>query len=125
VSEGRTVLLSSHLLAEVEALCDRVSIVRHGRTVESGSLADLRHLNTTSITVETVRPTAALAATPGVRELISEGTHARFTVDTAQLDGVLRALADLGVVAMNSSRPSLEDIFLRHYEVDTYSVAGK
>ncbi|MCZ4277815.1 ABC transporter ATP-binding protein [Rhodococcoides yunnanense] len=124
VSEGRTVLLSSHMLAEVEALCDRVSIVRNGRTVESGSLVELRHLSTTSITVETVHPTAALASTPGVHELVSDGTHARFAVETAQLDGVLRALADLGVVAMSSSRPTLEDIFLRHYEVDSHSVAG-
>ena len=59
---GRTVLLSSHILAEVEELCDRVTIIRAGNAVESGSLADLRHLTRTSIAVETARPPAGLAS---------------------------------------------------------------
>ncbi|WP_370585423.1 ATP-binding cassette domain-containing protein [Nocardia sp. XZ_19_231] len=124
VSEGRTVLLSTHLLAEVEALCDRVSIVRNGHTVESGSLAELRHLQTTSISVETDRPATALAAVPGVRGLTVDGSHARFEVETVHFDGVLRALADLGVIAMTSSKPTLEEIFLRHYEVAPSAAVG-
>ncbi|MEU4651931.1 ABC transporter ATP-binding protein [Nocardia fluminea] len=124
VAQGRTVLLSSHQLAEVEALCDRVSIVRNGHTVDSGSLAELRHLQTTSISVETDRPATALAAVPGVRGLTVDGSHARFDVETVHFDGVLRALADLGVLAMTSTKPTLEDIFLRHYTVEPDATAG-
>ncbi|MFJ2662775.1 ATP-binding cassette domain-containing protein [Nocardia fluminea] len=124
VAQGRTVLLSSHQLAEVEALCDRVSIVRNGHTVDSGSLAELRHLQTTSISVETDRPATALAAVPGVRGLTVDGRHARFDVETVHFDGVLRALADLGVLAMTSTKPTLEDIFLRHYAVEPDATAG-
>ncbi|MFG2447383.1 ATP-binding cassette domain-containing protein [Nocardia fluminea] len=124
VAQGRTVLLSSHQLAEVEALCDRVSIVRNGHTVDSGSLAELRHLQTTSINVETDRPATALAAVPGVRGLTVDGHHARFDVETVHFDGVLRALADLGVLAMTSTKPTLEDIFLRHYAVEPDATAG-
>ncbi|MBF6301328.1 ABC transporter ATP-binding protein [Nocardia amamiensis] len=114
-SEGRTVLLSSHILAEVEALCDRVSIIRHGRTVESGTLSELRHLTRTTITVETIRPATDLDSVPGVHDLARDGTHARFDVDTTHLDAVLRILAGLGVRSLTSTPPTLEDIFLRHY----------
>ncbi|MGW5924055.1 ABC transporter ATP-binding protein [Nocardia fluminea] len=124
VAQGRTVLLSSHQLAEVEALCDRVSIVRNGHTVDSGSLAELRHLQSTSISVETDRPATALAAVPGVRGLTVDGSHAHFDVETVHFDGVLRALADLGVLAMTSTKPTLEDIFLRHYTVEPDATAG-
>ena len=86
---GRTVLLSSHILAEVEALCDRVSIIRAGKTVETGSLADLRHLTRTAIDVETVREPAGLDALPGVHDLQVDNHRARFDVDTAQLDEAL------------------------------------
>ncbi|APE38321.1 ABC transporter ATP-binding protein [Nocardia mangyaensis] len=123
VAEGRTVLLSSHLLAEVEALCDRVSIVRSGRTVETGTLTELRHLRSTTIDVETERPATALAASTGVRNLIVEDRHVRFEVDTADLDAVLRVLTDLGVVSLASAKPTLEDIFLRHYTSDPASTA--
>ncbi|MDI6098738.1 ABC transporter ATP-binding protein [Actinoplanes sp. NEAU-A12] len=113
--QGRTVLLSSHILAEVEALCDRVSIIRLGRTVESGTLAELRHLTRTSITVETVRPLTGLDALPGVHDVVMENGHARFDVDTAQLDTVVRRLAPLGVRSLTSTPPTLEELFLRHY----------
>lgn len=113
--EGRTVLLSSHILAEVEALCDRVSIIRRGRTVESGTLSELRHLTRTTITVETARPLTGLDAVAGVHDLVRDGTRGRFDVDTAHLDAVTRVLADLGVRSLTSTPPTLEDIFLRHY----------
>jgi ABC-2 type transport system ATP-binding protein len=113
--QGRTVLLSSHILAEVEALCDRVSIIRLGRTVESGTLAELRHLTRTSITVETVRPLVGLDALPGVHDVVVENGHARFDVDTAQLDTVVQRLAPLGVRSLTSTPPTLEELFLRHY----------
>lgn len=113
--EGRTVLLSSHILAEVEALCDRVSIIRHGRTVETGTLTELRHLTRTAVTVETVRPVPGLDTMPGVHDLVVEDSRARFDVDTARLDPILRALTDAGVRSLTSTPPTLEDIFLRHY----------
>ena len=113
--DGRTVLLSSHILAEVEALCDRVSIIRAGRTVESGTLAELRHLTRTSVTVETARPIDGLADLPGVHDPVVEDHHARFDVDTAQLDSTMRHLAGLGIRSLTSQPPTLEELFLRHY----------
>src|SRR5918996_2829796 len=112
---GRTVLLSSHILAEVEALCDRVSIIRAGRTVETGSLADLRHLTRTAIDVETVREPNGLAQLPGVHDLQVDDHRARFDVDTAQLDEALRHISGLGVRTLTSQPPTLEELFLRHY----------
>jgi ABC-2 type transport system ATP-binding protein len=116
--QGRTVLLSSHILAEIEALCDRVSIIRQGRTVESGTLADLRHLTRTSIAVETDQPLTGLDALAGVHDVVIEDHHARFDVDTAQLDAVVRRLAPLGVRSLTSTPPTLEELFLRHYGDD-------
>ena len=114
-SEGRTVLLSSHILAQVEALCERVTIIRLGRTVESGTLFELRHLTRTSITVETEQPVTGVAALPGVHDAMVDGTRARFDVDTTQLDGVVRYLGGLGIRTLTSTPPTLEELFLRHY----------
>src|SRR5688572_2540746 len=111
---GRTVLLSSHILAEVEALCDRVTIIRAGRTVESGSLADLRHLTRTSIAVETARTPAGLRELPGVHDLYVEDHRARFDVDTANLDEAVKTLSAFGVRSLTSTPPTLEELFLRH-----------
>ena len=113
--EGRTVLLSSHILAQVEALCERVTIIRLGRTVESGTLAELRHLTRTSITVETVQRAEEVSALPGVHDAVVDGTRASFDVDTAQLDGVVRYLSERGVRTLTSTPPTLEELFLRHY----------
>jgi ABC-2 type transport system ATP-binding protein len=112
---GRTVLLSSHILAEVEALCERVTIIRAGRTVESGSLADLRHLTRTAIDVETVREPAGLEALAGVHNLQVDDHRARFDVDTREIDEALRHLSALGVRTLTSTPPTLEELFLRHY----------
>jgi ABC-2 type transport system ATP-binding protein len=113
--EGRTVLLSSHILAEVEALCDRVTIIRAGRAVESGTLSDLRHLTRTSVAVETARPPDVLATLEGLHGLQVDGTRARVDVDTARLDEVMRRLAPLGIRSLTSRPPTLEELFLRHY----------
>jgi ABC-2 type transport system ATP-binding protein len=112
---GGTVLLSSHILAEVEALSDRVSIIRAGRTVESGTLTELRHLTRTSVTVETERVPTALHEATGVHDLQLDGTTARLQVDPDHLDGVLRLLTEHGVRALTSSPPTLRELFLRHY----------
>jgi ABC-2 type transport system ATP-binding protein len=111
----RTVLLSSHILAEVEALADRVSIIRAGRIVESGTLADLRHLTRTSITAELASPPDGLLELPGVHDLQVDGTRVHLQVDAASLDGVLRRLTAVGVRSLTSQPPTLEELFLRHY----------
>ncbi|MGX2996263.1 ATP-binding cassette domain-containing protein [Streptomyces sp. JNUCC 64] len=115
---GRTVLLSSHVLSEVEALCDRVSIVRRGRTVESGSLADLRHLTRTSVSAELAAPPDGLDRLPGVHDPRVSGHRVRLQVDTDRLDGVLRALTASGVRSLTASPPTLEELFLRHYQTE-------
>ncbi|MEW1633316.1 ABC transporter ATP-binding protein [Streptomyces sp. NPDC093801] len=112
---GRTVLLSSHLLSEVEALCDRVSIVRAGRTVESGTLAELRHLTRTSITAELAGPPNGVAHLPGVHDVEVRGARVSLQVDTDRLDAVLRALTASGVRSLTATPPTLEELFLRHY----------
>ncbi|HEV8561754.1 MAG TPA: ABC transporter ATP-binding protein [Actinophytocola sp.] len=115
---GRTVLLSSHILAEVEALCDRVSIIRLGRTVETGTLAELRHLTRTAITAELAGTPNGLTALAGVHDLKVDGTRVSFDVDTKDLDQVLRQLTQVGVRSLTSQPPTLEELFLRHYADD-------
>jgi ABC-2 type transport system ATP-binding protein len=115
---GRTVLLSSHILAEVEALCDRVTIIRAGKTVETGTLTELRHLRRTTITAETTSPPEALAQLPGIFGLSVTDHHVRLEADPAQLDSVLTALASLGVRSLTSQPPTLEELFLRHYQTE-------
>jgi ABC-2 type transport system ATP-binding protein len=114
-TEGRTVLLSSHILAEVEALCDRLSIIRQGRVAERGTLDELRHLTRTSITAETERPAESLADLAGAYGIEIHGTHVRFEVDTDHLDLAVRRLGELGVRSLVSHPPTLEELFLRHY----------
>ncbi len=113
---GRTVLLSSHILAEVEALCDRVTIIREGKAVETGSLADLRHLTRTTIQAELSASADGLADLPGVHDLHVHNSHISFNVDSSALQPVLRRLTDVGVRSLVSQPPTLEELFLRHYE---------
>jgi ABC-2 type transport system ATP-binding protein len=112
---GTTVLLSSHILSEVEALCDRVTIIRAGRTVETGALADLRHLTRTAIDAELGGPPPALAGVAGVHDLDVTGDRVRCQVDSDALDEVLRLLTTAGVRSLVSRPPTLEELFLRHY----------
>lgn len=112
---GGTVLLSSHILAEVESLCDRVSIIREGATVESGSLTELRHLTRTSVTAELEGPAPGLAGLEGVHDLVVEHGRVRFEVDTPRTGAALEVLAAAGVRSLAAQPPTLEDLFLRHY----------
>ncbi len=112
----RTVLLSSHILSEVEALCDQFTIIRDGRAVETGTLADLRHLTRTSIRAELAGPADGLADLPGVHHLRTENGRVRFDVDTAALDQALHQLTAVGVRSLVSQPPTLEELFLRHYQ---------
>ena len=114
-AQGRTVLLSSHILAEVEALCDRVSIIRLGRTVQSGSLPEMRHLTRTSITAVLAAPAAGLDGLLGVHDLQVEGSQVRLSVDSEHLVAVVRRLGELGVTSLVSHPPTLEELFLRQY----------
>ena len=114
-AQGRTVLLSSHILAEVEALCDRLSIIRLGRSVQSGTLQEMRHLTRTSITAGLKSSAAGLDTLPGVHGLEVRDSLVRFDVDSDQLDAVVRRLAELGVTSLVSHPPTLEEMFLRHY----------
>ncbi|MET8846525.1 ABC transporter ATP-binding protein [Amycolatopsis sp. NPDC004625] len=116
--QGRTVLLSSHILAEVEALCDKVSIIRNGRTVESGTLAELRHLTRTSITAELAGPPNGLTNLANIHDLKVEGNRVRFDVETRSLDEALRQLTEVGVRSLVSQPPTLEELFLRHYTTE-------
>jgi ABC-2 type transport system ATP-binding protein len=114
--DGATVLLSSHILSEVEQLCDRVSIIRAGRSVESGTLAELRHLTRTEISFSMDGlADDALAGIPGTHDARAENGRASFTVDSDAVTGVLPHLTRLGVRGLTIAPPSLEELFLRHY----------
>ncbi|MFE6899268.1 ATP-binding cassette domain-containing protein [Streptomyces sp. NPDC057717] len=115
---GQTVLLSSHILSEVESLCDRISIIRKGRTVETGSLSELRHLTRTSVTAELASAPNGLAQLPGVHDLDIQGLRVKLQVDSDKLDAVLRSLTGSGVRSLASTPPTLEELFLRHYQDD-------
>src|SRR3712207_6010954 len=114
-SEGVTVLLSSHILAEAEALSDRISIIRAGRVVQSGSLDDLRHLTRTTVIAETALPPSGIGEVPGVHDPQFHDRHVTFDVDSESLDAAVEALAPLGVRSLTAHPPTLEELFLRHY----------
>lgn len=112
---GRTVLLSSHIIAEVEAVADVVTIVRRGRVVEHGGLANLRHLSRTYVTATTRRSVAGIELLPGVDDLDMDDGHVRFSVAGDQLDGVMSFLAERGIRTLTCAPPTLEALFMEHY----------
>lgn len=114
--KGRTVLFSSHVLAEVEALCDRVTIIRKGRVVETGTLAELRHLSHTVISAELEKVPSELAKLPGLKNIQVDGNSVRFDAEPDALDAALRMLCGAGVKSLVSQPPTLEELFLRHYK---------
>ncbi|MEO3826429.1 ABC transporter ATP-binding protein [Actinomadura sp. B10D3] len=115
---GKTILLSSHILAQVEALADRVSIIRSGRIVETGTLTELRHLTRTTVTATTDRDARALADLPGVHDLRTEDGRLRFDVDGDHLADAVRRLGELDVHTLTAHPPTLEQLLLRHYGDD-------
>jgi ABC-2 type transport system ATP-binding protein len=115
---GRTVLLSSHILAQVEKLADRISIIRQGRIVQSGTLAEMRHLTRTTVEADTATPVTGLDRLPGVHDAEVSGTRVRFAVDGAHLDGAIKHLTGFGIRALTSHPPTLEELMLRHYGDD-------
>lgn len=112
---GRTVLLSSHILAQVEVLADRISIIRHGKIVESGTLGELRHLSRTAVTAQTADPVTGLSERAGVHGLREGGGQLSFDVDTQHLPEIMRELSAHDVQALTASPPTLEQLLLRHY----------
>ena len=121
LAQGRTVLLSSHILAQVEKLSDTITIIRHGRVVQSGTLLEMRHLNRTHVEARTLRPATALDALPGVHDLRVESAAGggsdiiRFAVDPEDLDEAIRHLSALGIDTLTCNPPTLEELMLRHY----------
>src|SRR5690625_4202608 len=113
---GATVLLSSHILAETEALCQRVTIIRAGRVIESGSLDSLRHLHRTSIQADLMRDPGDLTRIPGVADIRYHGTVLHAQVDSASLGELIAVLGAAGVRSLTSRPPTLEELFLRHYD---------
>jgi ABC-2 type transport system ATP-binding protein len=122
--EGKSVLLSSHILAEVEKLCDRVGIIREGKIVESGTLDELRHLTRTFMTVSTTKKVEGLDMLEGVHHLEVVGDEARFQVDSTRIDQVLKSLAQYEIKGLTSTPPTLEELFMRHYGQNTQEVKG-
>jgi ABC-2 type transport system ATP-binding protein len=114
-ARGATVLLSSHILSEVDKLCERVTIIRDGRTVDTGSLAEMRHLSRTAVTAEVHRVPDGLDALPGVDGVRVDGNRVSFRVDPVDLPKVMHVLGDAGITGLVSSPPTLEDLFLRYY----------
>ncbi|WP_077624393.1 ABC transporter ATP-binding protein [Sediminibacillus massiliensis] len=114
--QGKSVLLSSHILSEVEKLCDRVSIIRQGKIIESGSLNELRHLTRTQMLVDTKQPVTGLQDMEGIHELEQTDQGLSFQVDSDKMDVVIKHISQFGIVKLESAPPTLEDLFMRHYE---------
>ncbi|WP_062353660.1 ABC transporter ATP-binding protein [Bacillus kwashiorkori] len=115
-NEGKSVLLSSHILSEVEKLCDRVGIIKEGEIIETGSLAQLRHLTRTHISVETEEPITAIYEMKGVHEVKQIANRLSFQVDAEELSNIMKYIAPYGIVKLENRPPTLEDLFMRHYE---------
>ncbi|GAA2704197.1 hypothetical protein Apa02nite_067490 [Actinoplanes palleronii] len=116
---GKAVLLSSHILSEVEKLCDTVTIIRSGRTVESGTIAELRHLTHTSVSALVAHDPSGLARRAGIHDFTSSRagnmTQVGFSVDNTKMNDVMTALTGLGLHSLTATPPSVEELFMRHY----------
>ncbi|MDO7785918.1 ABC transporter ATP-binding protein [Desulforamulus aquiferis] len=113
---GKSVLLSSHILSEVEKLCDRIGIIRQGKIIETGTLKELRHLTRTSLLVETIEPIAALNDLKGVHDIQEQEQALSLQVDAEELSNVIKHISKFGVIKLESAPPTLEDLFMRHYK---------
>ncbi|QGH33363.1 ATP-binding cassette domain-containing protein [Gracilibacillus salitolerans] len=122
--EGKSVLLSSHILSEVEKLCDRVGIIRQGEMIETGTLDELRHLTRTNIIIETEKSAAALSGQSGIHQFTEESGVYSFQVDPEKLSNVMQKVGELGIKRIESTPPTLEDLFMRHYETDSVAEKG-
>jgi ABC-2 type transport system ATP-binding protein len=121
---GKSVLLSSHILSEVEKLCDRVGIIRQGKIIETGTLQELRHLTRTHLLVETKQPLVDISSLKGVHEIEQKDAAVSFQVDSEELANVMKHVSGFGLIKLESSPPTLEDLFMRHYDSGNTSNAG-
>jgi ABC-2 type transport system ATP-binding protein len=117
-NQGKSVILSSHILSEVEKLCDKVGIIRQGSIIETGTLDELRHLTRTNLLVETKEFISSLNEVKGIHGIEAKGSQYSFQVDTEELDNVIKYVSQFGVVKLESAPPKLEDLFMRHYGKD-------
>jgi len=115
-NRGKGVFLSSHIMSEVERLCDRVGIIREGEVVQVGTLDELRHLTRYVVKVETESAIEGLDALPGVFDITKESAGVTFHVDTQQMGGVINHINKFGITKLESAPPSLEDLFMQHYK---------
>jgi len=114
-NKGKSVFLSSHIMSEVERLCDRVSIIRDGKLVETGTISDLRHLTRYHMNIVTMHDPKGFERVEGVHNISLEQKNISFEVDTDKLDTVIRYISEFGILKMESAPPSLEELFMRHY----------
>lgn len=114
---GKAVLLSSHILSEVEKMCDRIGIIREGEVVETGTLAEMRHLTRTIIKVETKQAMPDLAKQKGIHNVVTEKNGSlTLAVDSEYLDSIMAYLAKSDIISLQATPPTLEDLFLRYYD---------
>src|SRR5690625_671680 len=113
---GKSILLSSHILSEVERLADKVVIIRQGKIVESGSLDELRHLTRSTVTLATKGDVADMATVDGVFDFEQKEDQATFSAENKSLDAILMKASQLGVKKFEAVPPTLEDLFMRHYK---------
>ena len=113
---GKSVFLSSHIMSEVERLCDRVAIIRDGKLVETGTLDDLRHLTRYHMEVKTQREIGGLEKLNGIYNISYEPESVGFEVDTDKMDSVIRHISNFGIQKLESKPTSLEELFMRHYD---------
>jgi len=118
---GKSVLLSSHILSEVEKLCDRVGIIRQGKIIETGTLNELRHLTRTNLTIKTKEPIVSLNELKGIHNIEEKGSELSFQVDTEEMDAVIRYISGFGLLKLESAPPTLEDLFMRHYQGEEHT----
>ena len=116
--KGKTILLSSHILSEVERICDRVGILREGKIVETGTLEELRHLTSTTMTIETRLPVEHLETLAGVSDIMREGNKITFHVDSEETEQIITYLSKFGVQKIESTPATLEDLFMRRYNAN-------
>lgn len=121
---GKSVLLSSHILSEVEKLCDKVAIIRQGQIIETGSLKDLRHLTSMTLTVQTKKPIKDINKISGISSIRNNDDEVSFQIDNEKLDEVIKYISQFGIIKFESIPLTLEELFMRHYEKETPNLGG-
>jgi ABC-2 type transport system ATP-binding protein len=122
---GGSVILSSHILSEVEKLCDRVGIIRSGKVIETGTLKELRHLTRTSLIVETAAKMDHIEGLKGVHGIEWNGNTVQFQADSEEIGSIIEYVSRFGIIRIESTPPTLEDLFMRHYETHPPRAKGE